>query len=59
VTINVLASTGRHRLTYRKRAARVWTRLRYGIPFAAVVLFWGLVVAMSGFVAGWVWAQAL
>lgn len=32
---------------------------RLPVSFTTVVLFWGVVVAVSGFVTGWVWALAV
>jgi len=59
ITLDLIRPRGRHRLTYRDRLAQAWTRIRYaGVPFVAVVAFWAVTVAGSGFVAGFVWARA-
>jgi hypothetical protein len=61
IDLSLIRPRGRHRLTYWGRVvAYVRFRLYYvNIPFWVVVLFWGVTVAVSGFVAGWVWARAL
>jgi hypothetical protein len=50
--------SGRHRLTPKTRAVHLWTQVReLDIPEVVIVLFWGVWVAVGGFVAGFVWAQ--
>jgi hypothetical protein len=57
VVTDLIRSRGQHRLTWRERITAQVRQVT--VPFAVVVAFWGVTIAISGFVAGWVWARAL